>query len=284
VLLPRSSREKHASAAQNPDHRPHPAFAHRNTPRKIFRGHEAAMEAVMLDTLIAQNLPQQTQLLTDLTNARVFFPIALCIIGTLFMAFGFKAYKWIVLSNFAAIGWWLGPLLARKSPHVGPLSDDFTLLASIAGAVLMGLIAWPLLKYTVAACGGMVGFFIGMVVWAYCDQPLNMTWAGGLVGMVLLGMLSFVLFKTTVILFTSVEGAALFVFGICALGLQFQPWQEQIRASLNGRPILLPLAVGTLTALALFWQHQRHGLIGHEGAPGRSKAGAPTPAADTKKK
>jgi hypothetical protein len=162
-------------------------------------------------------------------------------------------------------------------------TDDLAIVASIAGAVLMGIVAWPLLKYAVAVCGGLVGFALGMVVWAYCDQPVNMAWAGGLVGLVLVGMLSFVLFKTTVILFTSIEGAALFVFGTCALLLHYAPWQKQVATSLE-KPILIPLIITTIAAISLFWQHQKHGLIGHDGAP----AGGPKPAAagggDAKKK
>jgi hypothetical protein len=249
--------------------------------RRVLCGSAAAMEAVMLH-ILAQTLPQQTQLLTNLTNARILFPVALCIIGGLLMAYGFRAYKWIVLSNFAAVGWWLGTLPV-KGQLTGKGGEDLALVASIAGAIVMAVIALPLLKYTVAACGGMVGFIIGMVVWAYCDQPMNMTWAGGLLGMAVLGMLSFVLFKTTVILFTSIEGAALFVFGICALVLRYQPWQEQVSTSLATKPVLLPLAIVTLTVVALLWQHQQHGLIGHEGAPAGGKAGAAT-AADAKKK
>jgi ABC-type spermidine/putrescine transport system permease subunit II len=95
-------------------------------------------------------------------------------------------------------------------------------------------------------------------------------------------MLSFVLFKTTVIVFTSIEGAALFVFGTCALLMHYAPWQKQVSTSLDTKPILLPLVITTLAMIALFWQHQKHGLIGHEGAPGGAKPAAP--AGDAKKK
>jgi len=238
----------------------------------------------MLFTIAAKTLPEQTQLLTDLAGARIYFPIALCVIGILLMAFGFKAYRWIVLLNFVAVGWWIGTL-PFKNQIEGKGGEDLALVASIAGAVIMGVIAWPLLRYTVATCGGMVGFVIGMVVWAYCDQPLNMAWAGGLVGMTLLGMLSFVLFKTTVILFTSIEGASLFAFGVCALVLRYQPWQKQVSTSLDTKPILMPVVIGTLAVIALFWQHQKHGLIGHEGAPSGAKTGGgAAPAGDAKKK
>jgi hypothetical protein len=227
-------------------------------------------------TLAAQSLPQQAQILKDLADAKIYCPIALCVIGSMLMIFGFKAYKWIVLLNFVAIGWLAGPMMVRgQTTDKG--GQDLAIVMSIAGAVLMGILAWPLLKYAVAACGGLVGFVIGMVVWAYCDQPLNLAWAGGLVGLAVLGMLSFVLFKTTVILFTSIEGAGMFVFGTCALLMHYAPWEKQVSTSLDTKPILLPLVIGTMAAIALFWQHQQHGLIGHEGAPahggGKSSGG-----------
>ena len=53
-----------------------------------------------MHTLALQTLPQQTELLTNLTTAQIIIPIALIIFGSLLMSFGFKAYKWIVLSNF----------------------------------------------------------------------------------------------------------------------------------------------------------------------------------------
>jgi len=231
-------------------------------------------------TLASQSLPQQSQLLKDLADAKIYFPIALCVIGSLLMIWGYKAYKWIVLLNFIALGWFIGPMVVRSQTTNDKGGQDLAIVMAIAGAVLMGVLAWPLLRYAVAACGGLVGFVIGMVVWAYCDQPLNLAWAGGLVGLAILGMLSFVLFKTTVILFTSIEGAGMFVFGTCALLMHYAPWQKQVSTSLDTKPILLPLVVGTIAAIALFWQHQQHGLIGHEGAPG----GSAKPAGDAKKK
>ena len=234
-----------------------------------------------MQLLALQTLPQQVEILTNLQTAQILFPIALIIIGGLLMFFGYKAYKWIVLLNFVAVGWWLGTLpvqneLAKKG------TDDLALVASISGAVLMGIVAWPLLKYSVAVCGGMVGFALGMVVWAYCDQPVNMAWAGGLVGLAVLGMLSFVLFKTTVILFTSIEGASLFVFGGCALLLRYAPWQKQVATSVD-KPILIPLVITTVAAISMFWQHQQHGLIGHDGAPAHGGA-KPAAAGEAKKK
>ena len=223
--------------------------------------------------LAAQSLPQQARLLEVLSGAQVFFPVALCIIGALLMIFGFKAYRWIVLLNFVALGYYLGNLLGQRG-QIG-------LVGAIAGALLMGAAALPLMKYGVALCGGLVGAVIGMVIWAYCEQPLDMAWAGGLVGLAVLGMLSFIWFKTTVILFTCVEGAAMLVLGTSALLIRFTPWSTQVDWSLAHRPVLLPLLVTCTAILGLFWQHQRHGLIGNDGAPSGSSRGGGSAKAST---
>ncbi len=137
------------------------------------------------------------------------------------------------------------------------------------------------MKYAVAICGGLVGAVVGMAAWAYCEQPVSMAWAGGLMGLIVLGMLSFILFKTSIILFTCVQGATMFVLGSAALLIRYTPWSNEVGNSLNHKPVLMPLLVGSIAVLGLLWQHQRHGLIGNDGAP--SGKGGGTGAAEKKK-
>ena len=219
---------------------------------------------IMLQALLAaHSLPEQSKVLDHLANAEVFFPIAILIIGALLILFGFKAHKWIVVFNCIALGFWLGGLLGEKA--------QVATVAAVIGALLFAAISWPLMKYAVAICGGLVGAVIGMVLWAYFEQPMDMAWAGGLVGLVLLGMLSFVLFKTSVILFTCVQGAAMLVLGTSALLIRYTPWKADINSNLVGKPILMPILVFSVAVLGLLWQHQRHGLIGNDGAPAGGK-------------
>jgi len=223
-----------------------------------------------------RTLPEQGRILESLTTAQILFPITLCVIGILLMTIGFKAYRWIVLLNFVALGYWIGERLGNY--------NQIGFVGAIIGAALLGVAAMPLMKYAVATCGGLVGAVIGMVVWAYCDQPMDMAWAGGLVGLAVLGMLSFILFKTTVILFTSIEGAAMLVLGTCALLMRYKPWAQDVGHNLDTKPVLIPLLVLSLAMIALFWQHQKHGLIGNDGAPAGAGGGSPKPAGGDKKK
>jgi hypothetical protein len=113
-----------------------------------------------------------------------------------------------------------------------------------------------------------------------------MAWAGGLVGLAVLGMLSFILFKTSVILFTCVQGALMLVMGGAALLIKYTPWASDVSASLSHKPVLMPVLVASIALLGLIWQHQRHGLIGNDGAPagaGKSSGSASSDTASRKK-
>ena len=155
--------------------------------------------SLVFSTLAAQTLPEQSKILDSLVSAEVFFPTALLIIGMLLIFFGYKAYRRDCGGQLRrALGFWLGGLLGQRA--------QIATVAAVIGALLFGAISWPLMKYAVAVCGGLVGAVVGMAVWAYCEQPVDMAWAGGLTGLVVLGMLSFVLFKTSIILFTCVQG------------------------------------------------------------------------------
>jgi hypothetical protein len=83
------------------------------------------------------------------------------------------------------------------------------------------------------------------------------------------------LFKTSVILFTCVQGATMSVLGIAALLMKYTPWSNEVDSSLAHKPVLMPLLVISVALLGLIWQHQQHGLIGNDGGPagGSGKSG-----------
>src|SRR4051812_12649290 len=78
-------------------------------------------------------LPEQTRILQTLTAAEIYFPIALCAIGALLMVSGFKAYRWIVVLNFLALGFWVGNIMGERA-QIG-------IIGGVMGAVLLGIAA-----------------------------------------------------------------------------------------------------------------------------------------------
>ncbi|MEI8195305.1 MAG: hypothetical protein WCI73_05300, partial [Phycisphaerae bacterium] len=163
-------------------------------------------------------LIEQRETLDSLVKAQIFFPITLAVIGILLLLFGFKAYRAVVVFNCIALGFWVGGLLGEKV--------RIATVAAVIGAVLLGAISWPLMKYAVALCGGLVGAIVGKVVWAWADLPPDLAWAGGLSGLIMIGLLSFLLFKLSVIFFSCVQGAAMVVLGVSALLIQHTPYSS----------------------------------------------------------
>jgi len=231
----------------------------------------------MLTTLAATILPEQQKILQALVDSPLYFPIAILALGVVFLLFGFRTYKFVVVFNCVALGFWCGSQLGAKA--------QIAMVAAIVGAVVCGTLAWPLMKYAVALCGGLVGAAVGMVLWAHFDHPPHLAWAGGLAGLILLGMLSFLLFKTSVILFSCLQGAAMLVLGASAIIINCcTPWRQAVSYDLNNKPILMPLLVLAVALLGLIFQQQKHGLLGHEGGPkpGGSSGGS-APKGDAKK-
>ncbi len=131
-------------------------------------------------------------------------------------------------------------------------------------ALLLAVCCFPLMKYAVALMGGLAGAFIGANVWSAvagimfeADRAQEVSqsfWVGALVGLLVCGMLAFILFKLSVMLFTSVSGSTLAVLGAIALLLQVPTWQDTIVTNLSAHPIIIPLMVLVPTVIGILMQ------------------------------
>ncbi len=215
----------------------------------------------------AASLPEQNNILNMLVKAEPFFPAGLAIIGALLLIFGFTHHKWIAVINCIALGYLVGGILGEKA--------QISVVGGVIGAVIFGAISWPLMKYAVAISGGLIGAIVGMGVWVYLGQPESQRWAGALIGLTVLGMLSFVLFKASVILYSCIQGAAMVVLGTCALLIKYTPWNTTLHNNFDTKPILMPVLVFAVALLGMIFQHQKHGLLdtGAGGAKGGGSSG-----------
>jgi hypothetical protein len=216
-------------------------------------------------------LPEQFSVLKTLADSEFFLAASLGIIGVLLLIFGFKAHRWIVVLNCIALGYFVGGMLGDRA--------QIATVGGIVGAVVLGAISWPLMKYAVAVSGGLVGAIVGMGLWVNLGQPESHRWAGALIGLVVLGMLSFTLFKASVILFSCIQGATMVVLGSCAMLMKYKPWEEPLYANLTNKPVLMPVLIFAVALLGIIYQHHHHGFLGD------GSKGSPSPAGgDAKKK
>jgi hypothetical protein len=171
---------------------------------------------------------------------------ALIIVGIVYLLFGYQIFKILVLVNAAVVGAYLGAYLGQEGD------------AATIGAVLCGVaaaaIAWPAMKYAVAIMGGIFGALLGASIWRGVNLDPNLVWAGALVGLIGFGMLSFVLFRGSVMMYTSLQGAFMMVFGILGLIYQYTDAAREVSRHLKIEPVLLPAAVFIPALIGLIFQ------------------------------
>jgi hypothetical protein len=202
--------------------------------------------------------PHQRDLLTWCQQMSPGVAVGLMVVGIIYLLFGIQIFKVLVLLNAAVIGAYVGAYLGQEGD------------AAMIGAVIVGVaaaaIAWPTMKYAVAIMGGIFGALLGASIWRGINLDPNLVWAGAMVGLVGFGMLSFVLFRGSVMMYTSLQGSFMLVFGILGLIYQYADAAKQVSEHLKIQPVLLPASIFIPALIGLIFQQ-------HHGAPSGGSGG-----------
>ena len=121
-------------------------------------------------------------------------------------------------------------------------------------AVLFAVVAWPMMRYSVALFGGLAGAFAGANVWTACGFPAAQHQYGAVIGLTLVGMLAFIAFRGVVILLTSIGGATMVVLGALAALMQVDSWQSAISGAISANRLLVPFVVASTAAIGIVYQ------------------------------
>jgi len=197
-------------------------------------------------------------LLDNLKSLSIVWAVVFLAAGLVCMLHGYRFYRTFTVVLAAAIGVFAGFHLGQSIGHP-------EILAASLG-LLLGIGCFPLMKYAVAALGGLVGSFIGANAWTSIGALLGKEtapdtyWVGALVGLVVFGMLAFILFKLSIVLFTSVSGSTIAVMGGIALLLQIPGLGEnvtQIIRQPRGQAVIIPLLVLVPAIIGLILQESQ---------------------------
>lgn len=126
--------------------------------------------------------------------------------------YGWRVFKILVVISFALLGLFLGISITNK---IVGLNNQF--VGGIVGMCILGILSVPLMRWAVSALGAVAGGILTSSIWYASGLTERYIWAGALIGMVAGGMISFIVFKVAVILFSSLSGASLIVVGSLAL-------------------------------------------------------------------
>jgi hypothetical protein len=171
--------------------------------------------------------------------------------GVIVLMYGWRIYKTLTVIGFGIVGLYVGMWLGGKLNH--------ELMGSIACAIVFMVLALPLMRWAICVLGAVAGGIITAGAWHAFNQPQEFVWAGAIVGIVAGGMLSFIVFKMAVMLFTSFSGAALVLMGAFALIYRYETFVlDPPTARLNdlyyNQHWFLPVLMAGLTAFGIILQ------------------------------
>ena len=191
--------------------------------------------------------PDREKLLTECREMDSILAAVLLFCGFAYSAFGYTLLKLVAMANVAGLGVWAGFWVGRLF--------DARVPGMLVGGVLAAAAAWPAMRYTVALCAGLVGFVVGVAAWRSCGLLDAYAPAGGAIGAIFLFMLSFVLFKLSVITFTSVQGVVMLLGGVLGLLMKAPEIDEPVTHLTGEHRVVLPIAILALSVVAILFQH-----------------------------
>jgi len=172
--------------------------------------------------------------------------------GAVCLFYGWRVFKILVVICFGLLGMVLGITVTNK---IVGLSNQ--LMGGLIGMVLLSVLSVPLMRWAVCILGGMAGGTVTSGIWYATGLPENMIWAGALIGMIAGGMISFIVFKVAVILFSSLGGSALLVVGLLAVLCSGHIGAtEQVHNLVINHKWFLPVALIIPTAVGVIVQHK----------------------------
>lgn len=182
--------------------------------------------------------------------------------GVVYLIYGKSLYRSLVTLNAAVIGAYFGSLMG---------GGQAAMFGAIMAGVVAGALAWPFNKYAVLVTGGLFGIAVGATVWRLADLDPRFAWSGGLCGMIFFGMLSFVLFDMSVLVFMCGQGAFMLVFGILGMAYKYPDIANQVGRSLSARPMALPIIITGAAAAGWWFQRKSGGGAAPAGGGGKGK-------------
>lgn len=186
--------------------------------------------------------------------------VVLVPLGLAFLLYGFRMYRWLVVVAYAAVGAVAGLLAAQWIGFSG-------LVCGIVGAIVLGILAWPLHRLGWGLLGG--GLFGAAAVALAGTAGVQGQVSLALIGTVaFLGgmLLTMLVMKPIIILVTSVLGASALAAGVVRLLELWPAVGDPVAAVLRTKPYLPALAIGILAAVGLVLQ------VIDTGAAGRKKS------------
>ncbi len=171
--------------------------------------------------------------------------------GVVCLFYGWRVFKILVVISFALLGLFLGISVTDK---IVGLNSQFW--GGLVGMVLLAVLSVPLMKWAVCLLGAVAGGILSSGIWYASGLTERYILAGALIGMVAGGMISFIIFKVAVILFSSLGGSCLIVVGALALLYLYPQTSERVEEIIFTKKWFLPTILMAPTLIGVVLQNK----------------------------
>ncbi len=132
--------------------------------------------------------------------------------GVVCLFYGWRVFKILAVICFALVGMIIGVWIDQRLVHA-----QVPIWLPTIFALMSGFFAVPFLRWGVSVLGAGAGGVLTAGAWIGLGLPDVYIWAGALIGLVAGGLMSFIVFKSAVMLFTTLGGSGLMMMGFLAI-------------------------------------------------------------------
>jgi len=172
--------------------------------------------------------------------------------GAVYLLYGWRIFKVLVVISFSLGGLFIGMEIGRQF--------DNTLWGGVLGLFLLGLLCMPLMRWGVSILGAVAGGILTAAIWYAFELPEKYILAGAIIGVVGGGMISFIIFRAAVTLFTSLGGGVLIIAGLLSLLYHYaalkNPAAFNLKELVFNHNWFLPALLFFTTGLGVFLQNK----------------------------
>lgn len=172
--------------------------------------------------------------------------------GVVYLLYGWRIFKAVVVICFGLVGIFAGIKIGSRF--------NSEILGGIIGLALLAGASIPLMRWAVSLLGAIAGGILTSGIWYAFELPERYMPAGALIGIIAGGMISFIVFRIAVILFTSFGGGILIVTGLLALVYRYESIQasstETVKTMLYNDHWFLPALLLAPTLIGIIVQHK----------------------------
>jgi len=172
--------------------------------------------------------------------------------GVVYLLYGWRIFKVLVIICFGLVGLFAGIKIGARF--------DSELLGGIIGLSVLAGVSVPLMRWAVSILGAIAGGILTSGIWYAVELPEKYMPAGAIIGIVAGGMISFIVFRIAVMLFTSLGGGVLIVTGLLALVYRYEciqePPTESIKSMLYNHHWFVPVLLLAPTFIGIIVQNK----------------------------